>query len=260
MSSNGATSMPRCLNMCQSNLTFCPTFSTCRASSSGFSRARTSASSSLIGQPALAEQALAQHVVDRDVAGLAGRDRQRDADEIGPDRIERIRLGVEGDDAGLERAGDPGVELRQRAHGRIFGDVEALGRARARRARAAPATAATAFVGRGAAWPAARGGGGGRRRRLAVAAAPAGGADEGGVGLDRADVDAADLADAPGDRGELHRLQERDQLLAFELRQAQRIQRSLQLDVAHQRDELLGDADQRRPSPGWSASRGAWAA
>ncbi len=56
-----------------------------------------------------------------------------------------------------------------------------------------------------------------RERRLAVAAPPARGADEARVGLDRGHVDAADLGDAAGDRGELHRLEEGDERLAVEL-------------------------------------------
>ena len=53
-------------------------------------------------QPAAAEEiALAFDVANRNVTGLARRDRKRNADEIGLDRIERRGLGVERDDPGL---------------------------------------------------------------------------------------------------------------------------------------------------------------
>ena len=94
--------------------------------------------------------------------------------------------------------------------------------------------------------PARRAGGsrGFGRRRLAVAAAPAAGADEARVGLDRAGVEAGEVGDALGDGGELHRLEEGDQRLAVELGRAERVERRVDLDVAHQSDELLRQADE----------------
>ena len=99
----------------------------------------------LAGQQAAAvEQAgLAGAMADRDVAGLARRDGERDADELGLQRIERSRLGVEGDDARLEGAGDPRLQRRGVADGLVGGDVDrrgarfrrALGGERPRRAR-----------------------------------------------------------------------------------------------------------------------------
>ena len=75
-------------------------------------------------------------VAQRDVARLAGADRQRHADEIGAHGVERGGFGIDGDGAGGARAGDP---LLQRPHllyrlvgfrlGRPFGGVGAANRA-----------------------------------------------------------------------------------------------------------------------------------
>ena len=63
-------------------------------------------------QPAAAEEVgLAGAMADRNVAGLPGRHGERDADEIGLQRIERSGLGVEGDEPCFERARDPAFEL-----------------------------------------------------------------------------------------------------------------------------------------------------
>ena len=68
----------------------------------------------LPGQQAAAlEQAgLAGAVADRNVAGLARRDGERHADQLRLQRIERGRLGVEGDDTGFVGAVDPRLQRR----------------------------------------------------------------------------------------------------------------------------------------------------
>ena len=53
-------------------------------------------------------------MAERDIAGAAGRDAKREADEIGLHRIERTRLGVEGDKAGLEGLVDPALQFLAR--------------------------------------------------------------------------------------------------------------------------------------------------
>ena len=72
---------------------------------------------------------------------------------------------------------------------------------------------------------------------------PAGRADEARVRLDRGDVDAGELADPAGDRGELHRFQEGDEFTAVERRSGEVVERRLERHVAHQRDQLLRDQD-----------------
>ena len=71
----------------------------------------------LVDRHLVVDAAAAQEVVragavaDRDVGRLSGPDGQREADRLGPHRVERGRLGAEGDDAGLARLGDPCLEL-----------------------------------------------------------------------------------------------------------------------------------------------------
>ena len=131
MSSIGATSTPRRAKTCQSNLTFWPIFNTPGASNSGLSSAIASASAIwLRQQPAAVEQAaFAGVMADRDVAGLARRDGERSADQLGLLRIERTGLGVEGDDARLIGAGDPGFERRGVADGGVGREIEGSARA-----------------------------------------------------------------------------------------------------------------------------------
>ena len=64
-----------------------------------------------------------------------------------------------------------------------------------------------------------------------------------GSGLDRARVDAANLGDAAGEGRQLHRLAERDEPLAVELRRRQRLERRLDRHVSIQSDELFRDPD-----------------
>ena len=87
-----------------------------------------------------------------------GADGQREADELGLHRIERGGLGVEGDDAGLARLGDPGRRAsagrgcRHRRWWSILAPA-AASRAQRRQARTAvsPALAASAVTAAGAA-------------------------------------------------------------------------------------------------------------
>src|SRR3546814_1788705 len=67
---------------------------------------------------------LAHAVADGDIAGLAGRGRQRDADEFGGEGIERGGLAVQRDDAATLRRRHPALQRRQILHqlvGRLLG-------------------------------------------------------------------------------------------------------------------------------------------
>ena len=195
-------------------------------------------------EPAAIEQVVCPLAMsDRDVAGFARRNGERNAHYLGLHRIERGRLGAEGDDAGLERARDPAAEVGGGGDRLVGGNVDLLGPG------ARGALRGEALRGRNVLGLLDRRGWRGRRRRrrlgFAAAAAPTRRADEKRIGLDRVDVHAADLADAAGDGGEFHRLQEGDQLFALQLRHAQRIQRNLAFYVAHEGHQFLRDADQR---------------
>ena len=52
-------------------------------------------------------------MAERDIAGLAGRERERDPDQVGAERVERGGLGVDRDASLLGRGHDPGLERRQ---------------------------------------------------------------------------------------------------------------------------------------------------
>ena len=67
-------------------------------------------------------------MADRDVAGFSRLDRQREADELALQRVGRVRLGVDRDDALILRASDPCAELGR-------GSDDLVGRAIDRRAR-----------------------------------------------------------------------------------------------------------------------------
>ena len=55
-------------------------------------------------------------MAQRDVAGLAGRDRERDPDQPDLQRVQPRRLGVQPDHPGLSRAGDPAAQGIERRH------------------------------------------------------------------------------------------------------------------------------------------------
>ena len=173
MSSNGATSTPRRAKTCQSNFTFWPIFSTPGSSSSGFSSAIASASAIWPGQqPAAARTGRRSPALmaDRNVAGLARRDGERHADELGLHRIERGRFGVEGDER-------PPRAARAIQPSSVVGVADGLRKRRRRSARRAlpprarrraPAASRVDVGGRAAADGRRRGGGGrvGRTPRL----------------------------------------------------------------------------------------------
>ncbi len=71
---------------------------------------------------------------ERDVAGLARAGGEREADDFGLHGVERGRLGVERDDAGLPGLRDPGLQPVEIAHGLVLRPVE---RRRLRRVAAA---------------------------------------------------------------------------------------------------------------------------
>ncbi len=88
-------------------------------------------------------------MTERHVTGLVGRERQREAAKLRLHRIETIGLGVDGDEALVARAFDPGIEPIEAAHGFIFRAIEFLAargaeprrRQRLRRQRAGAASA-----------------------------------------------------------------------------------------------------------------------
>ena len=115
MSSIGATSTPRWANTCQSNFAFWRDLEHAGVFEQRLQqRDRFGLGNLARREPAAAEQiAVAVAMADRDVAGLARRDGERNADEIGLHRIERSCLGVERDDAGFVRARDPALRARR---------------------------------------------------------------------------------------------------------------------------------------------------
>ncbi len=208
----------------------------------------------LVGREAGAiEQIGARPMADRDVAGLPRPDREREADELALQRVGRVRLGVDSDDALVPGARDPCAELGGGADdlvgcaidrsARVF--CPRRGKVSGRRAlRRSLRLARRGSRGRLS---------GGRAccRRVsfsfqkghALAAGPRRGPDEARVWLDRRHVDAADLRDAARERRELHRLAKRDEPLTVELRRRKRLERRLDRHVPIQGDELLRHAD-----------------
>src|SRR6185437_10790490 len=59
-------------------------------------------------------------VVERNVAGLVGSERQRNAADVCLHRVLGTRFGLEGKLAGLTRACSPCLQVRQRAKGLVF--------------------------------------------------------------------------------------------------------------------------------------------
>ena len=80
----------------------------------------------LVGRGAASAEEIvgADPVPDRDVAGFARLDRDRYADELRLHGIGRRGLGVDGDEALLVRARDPGAEIRRGPHDLIGAVVE----------------------------------------------------------------------------------------------------------------------------------------
>ena len=196
---------------------------------------------------AAAEQVVgADAVPDRDVAGFAGPDRDRHADQLAPHRVDGREFRIHRRDALRLRSGDPAGEFRGRPCGRV-------GRAVNRRARFGRASAdEVSGRGLGESWRRGRSlgrrGGRGcfRRRRLgrrAVALEPGRGTGQARIRFDRGRLDAADFGDAAGEGGEFHRFQEAEQTLAVDLRRREGFERRLHRDIAIERDEALRNAD-----------------
>ena len=235
-----------------SNLTSWPILRTPGASSSGFRSAIASASAIWSGaRPAAVEEIVgAGPMADRDVAGLSRLDRQRDADEVALQRVGRRRLGVDGDDALVSRARDPGAELGRGAHDLIGRAVDRSARLlRARGGEVRGRSALRSGLGCAAREQGAASGGRAFRRRFSFSlkratpwppGQPAGPTKRGSGSIED-DVDAANLGDAAGERRELHRFAKGDEPLAVELRRRERLERRLDRHVAIQGDELLRD-------------------
>src|SRR5258705_455156 len=72
-------------------------------------------------------------VAERDIAGVVGPERQRNPAHLGLHRIDRCRLGVDGDMAGIVNPSDPRVEIGEGSDGLV---LVAIDRRFARRLRA----------------------------------------------------------------------------------------------------------------------------
>ena len=159
-------------------------------------------------------------------------------------RVEAGGLGVDRDDAGLVRARDPFLQAFQRADGLVFGAVD-LGGARGLAARGGKRDGGEgairfAFV--------ARFGRGSWRKQVAADRSCRSvvlrrrGRRQLDVCLDRTRIDAGLLGDAAGDGGELHRLQESDEVLVIRLVHRELIDGHVELHIVVQRHQPLGDA------------------
>ena len=204
-------------------------------------------------------------VGERDVAGVVGRQRQRDAADLRLHRIDRVGLGVDREMAGIVGARDPGLEF-DRALRMVWYLLRSTGSFRAASARAAASEigvplrlAALSCLSA----PGLRGAPLGRCEEIAGGAARAGsGAADGRRGFRGAAlvarirfhirrIDLRIFGDAAGQGGEFHRLQERDQLARIGLVHREFVERHVELDLVveqHQlpRDpRLLGVLDQR---------------
>ncbi len=110
--------MPCCAKIAASNLMSWPIFKTLGSSSSGFSLASVSRSGICFMPFRLRGErqrigAFGDVVAERDIAGMAGRERQRDADEFRARVIEGRRLGADRDETLLMRRRDPAIERRR---------------------------------------------------------------------------------------------------------------------------------------------------
>ncbi len=184
----------------------------------------------------LAQRNLGQHVAaevelgrgatmgERHVGGLARRDRQREADELGLHRVDRRRLGVEGDTAGGASVHDPSREAVGRRHRLVFGTVEgSLGGSGGVHRRGAWGFSPRHR--RRALW---------RSRRLPLARNR--GADR---GLDRSRrLGAEALRDAPRQRVELHQSQEAQKRRRIGIDDAEMLERHADVDVLLEADQL----------------------
>ena len=110
--------MPCCANITALNLMLKPILRMPADSSTGRSAASASAAliwsgaSPGIEQPGAAAGLL---VAERDVAGIVGPERQRDAADFGLHRVDLVGLGLDRDMAGIVDPRDPGVQLIEAA-------------------------------------------------------------------------------------------------------------------------------------------------
>ena len=208
-------------------------------------------------QHAFREQIGSAAMLQRDVAGSSGRNGERDADEIGLHRVERIRLGVERDMAGLVSPADPALQGVEIAHAFIGGAVDLAGQrlvlagrgkvgglqpAIARGRRRCRWLLGRQRIERGRNSRPLRGGIRPDIERLELGR-PRPARRQRRIGIDRADIGLIGFADTLGDGGELHRLEEGDERHRIGLAQRQMRQRRLDGDVVDEADELARDAD-----------------
>ena len=205
----------------------------------------------------LGEQVASRPMAQRHVGGLVDPERKRQPDQRGDHRIGRAGDEIDSHQALIGRARDPALERVSVPDRLVAGAVDLLrgslllpcARERGRRRHlAAPGRAAlaVAFLGRQPERKLAsgcclgrRGSGLGRcrchgRRR-------AGGA-QGGIGFDRIGIETRRFADALGQAGELHRLEEGDERRRVAPVHRQNFERVLQLDIVVEQDEALRDA------------------
>jgi hypothetical protein len=197
-------------------------------------------------------------VAERDIAGVVLRKRHRDAADFGLHRIDRRRLGLDGDMTGIVNARDKGVELVEAADGLILAAIDpglarrlgarggerdrgeglGIGLAALRHARcAAPSLEGKRWGGRtrivekvvfsAASFAARR-----RRRKHARTALVA------GIRLDVRRIDLRIFGDAAGESGKFHRLQECDQLACIWLVHSQISERHLERDLVIEQHQL----------------------
>ena len=238
----------------------------------------------LVGGDVAAEQAgaaalAAPAMTERHVAGLVRRHGKREAAQLRLHRIAARGADIDGDNAEVARALDPGVEPIETAHRLIFAAIE-LGVARGLHARAGERLRREhalrgrfgfrfAQIGR------LRRPGEGELRRRAFSSASARGLSRRGralrvvlpgsrerrksagkprVRLDLARLDVGELGDAAHQRIELHRLEEGDQPLVVGLVHGEIADRHVELHLVVESDELLrqprllGVVDQRLPA------------
>ena len=205
-------------------------------------------------QHAAAEEIRAAAMLEGDVAGLARRDRHGDADEVGLHRVDRAGFRVDRDMAGLIGRCDPALERGEVAHAVIARAVD-LGRQRLALAggrevgwlQPAIASGRRDRLGDGGACSLRQSG-----LRLAGIGADMERLEFGcaratrrqiGIGVDRGDIGFIGFADALGDGGELHRLEEGDEPDRVGMAERQILDRRLDGDIVDQADQLVGDAD-----------------
>ena len=186
------------------------------------------------------EQVVAGAVPERQIGGLVGCERERNADDLGLHRVGRTGREVEREAALLLRFRDPLFERRDVGDRRIGGAVElSCGRRRRARLRERLRRALCAWLARGRS----TGGASSRGRRFAGRVRV--GRARGGksrIGVDRAGIDRIDLGRALRQRRELHRLEERDELLRIHFGESEICERHIDGHAAVQRHERLGDA------------------